>query len=99
VSLRTRVTIDGAIVGEGSAEIPREPLDALLFLTGHLASRNRFVRAGDWVCCGATTGLHAVEPGSVVSAQFDIAGEIVVGVVASSAPAHLSDAPSRPVPA
>jgi 2-keto-4-pentenoate hydratase len=82
--LMSRMVIDGRTVGEGSAAtVPGGPIEALLFLANHLATRGRFLRAGDWVSSGATTGIHMVTPGSRGRAEFGRLGAIDFLVVAA----------------
>lgn len=77
----SRMFIDGAVAGEGSAaSVPGGPLASLRWLAGHLAERGRRLRAGDVVATGMTTGIHPVRPGSTGRIEFgDVAAcDIVV---------------------
>lgn len=69
--LRSRMRIDGALVGEGSAEVvPGGPLAALEFLANLLAGRGIAVNEGDIVLTGQTTGVHRVRPGQRARVEF-----------------------------
>ncbi|MDR3495612.1 MAG: hypothetical protein P4L82_13530 [Ancalomicrobiaceae bacterium] len=82
-SLTSKVFIDGAIVGEGSAAvIPGGPLGSLRFLAEHLAGRGRRLKAGDIVLTGMTTGAHTVVPGSTGRIQFSGVADCDLSVVA-----------------
>ncbi|NLH83073.1 MAG: 2-keto-4-pentenoate hydratase [Phyllobacteriaceae bacterium] len=60
----SRMRVDGAVAGEGSAaSVPGGPLASLRWLAGHLARRGRRLHAGDVVATGMTTGIHLVRPG------------------------------------
>jgi 2-keto-4-pentenoate hydratase len=79
-----RAEIDGNQVGTGSAaSLPGGPLEALRFLAGHLASRGRQLRAGQWVSTGAITGVHPVHAGQ--QARLELIGRagIEVSIVAA----------------
>lgn len=85
----SRMTIDGVVVGEGSAaSVPGGPLGAVVWLAEHLHRRGRRLSAGDVVSTGMTTGVHDVRPGAVARVDFAHVGGIDLRVVAL--------APSRP---
>jgi 2-keto-4-pentenoate hydratase len=86
-TLITRTTINGEVVGEGSAaRLDGGPLGALAYLVSHLSSRGRFLKAGDWVSTGATTGMHKVMPGSDAIVEFGSAGRISVRIIPHPGP-------------
>jgi 2-keto-4-pentenoate hydratase len=65
----TQMRIDGEVIGRGRSHGPNGgPLDALLFLVNHLASRGRGLAKGDVVSAGATTGVHPIAIGQVAEA-------------------------------
>ncbi len=69
--LAARVTVNGEIVGAGSAaNVAGGPLAALRFLVGNLATRGITLRAGDFVSTGMTTGIHVVKPGDMAHFEF-----------------------------
>lgn len=69
--LRSRMLVDGAPVGEGSAEnVPGGPLAALEFLANLLAGRGIALREGEIVLTGQTTGVHRVRPGQTARVEF-----------------------------
>jgi 2-keto-4-pentenoate hydratase len=69
---KVRVRIDGVEVGEGRASaMPDGPLGAARFLFELLGRRGIAVEPGQWISSGAVTGVHPVEPGAIVEAQFD----------------------------
>jgi 2-keto-4-pentenoate hydratase len=81
--LTARVTIDGAIVGEGDAGSVREgPIAALQFLIDKCRERGVALRAGTWVSTGAITGVHETEPGSRARIDFGPHGVIDVALEA-----------------
>jgi 2-keto-4-pentenoate hydratase len=81
-TLVSKTTVDGVIVGEGgAARLSDGPIGALAFLVEHLASRERFLKAGDWVSTGATTGVHRVAPGAFAELQFGDVGSLSIRIV------------------
>lgn len=81
--MRTKTSVNGSVVGEGSAgNIPGGPLAALDFLARQLASRGRKLRRGDLVLTGMTTGIHEIAPGDTVSIEFPGIAEITISVTA-----------------
>lgn len=82
--LVSRMTIDGKIVGEGdAAKVPGGPLRALAFLADFLTARGQKLSKGDVILTGATTGVHAVTPGSRGLVEFPGVGSIEVEVGAA----------------
>ena len=82
-SLASRMLIDGAVAGEGTAAaVPGGPIAALQFLAEHLATRGRRLAAGDIVLTGMTTGIHAVRPGSRGRLVFSSVPDCDIEVVA-----------------
>jgi 2-keto-4-pentenoate hydratase len=74
-----RTMIDGHQVGLASAaSLPGGPLEGLRFLAGHLASRGRPLRAGQWVSTGAITGVHPVRTGQ--QARLELVGRTRIEV-------------------
>ncbi|MBN9063340.1 MAG: hypothetical protein BGP06_03475 [Rhizobiales bacterium 65-9] len=70
-SLKSRTSVNGAVVGEGDASrVAGGPLAALGFLVTALAERGRRLRAGDLVSTGMTTGIHPVTIGDEVLIEF-----------------------------
>lgn len=85
-ALTSRMSIDGATVGEGTAaSVPGGPIGAITWLATHLASRGRRIRAGDLVSTGMTTGVHAVRVGSTGRIEFFGAAPCDMDVVARPA--------------
>ena len=69
-SLTAKVTVDGVVVGDASADaIPGGPLQALRFLLGHLGRLGIEIPRGALIATGATTGVHDVQVTS--SARID----------------------------
>jgi 2-keto-4-pentenoate hydratase len=82
-ALTSRSLVDGIEVGNGSAaSLEGGPLGALSFLVNNLASRGRFLRAGDWVSTGATTGVHRTAPGGIGVVDFGSYGSITIRILA-----------------
>ncbi len=80
--LTAETFIEGASVGTGSASSADEgPLDALVFLLGHLAHRNRPLRAGQLVSTGAVTGVHDIAIGQHSRVSFNGSGDILCSAV------------------
>ena len=74
-SLRAKVTVDGVVVGDASADaIPGGPLQALRFVLGLAATRGLELPAGTLVSTGASTGIHEVEFSSVARVDFGALG-------------------------
>jgi len=75
LSCSTRV--DGVVVGEGSAAaVPGGPLSALAFALNHCARRGRPLQGGQYICSGATTGIHQVHPGQHAEVRFGEYGAV-----------------------
>ncbi len=90
--VRCRTVIDGYQVGYSSAaSLPGGPLEALRFLAGHLASRGRPLRAGQWVSTGAITGVHPVRPGQQAYVELIGRSRIEVSLVAAVGARALED--------
>lgn len=63
--------IDDERVGAGNANGgPDGPLDALVFLLGHLAERGKPLQAGQLVSTGAVTGVHDIRIGQRARVRF-----------------------------
>lgn len=79
---RSRMRIEGAVAGEGSAaSVPGGPIASLRWLAEHLATRGRGLRAGDVVATGMTTGIHEVRPGSHGRIEFADVAPCDIGVM------------------
>ncbi|WGM39079.1 fumarylacetoacetate hydrolase family protein [Caulobacter sp. NIBR1757] len=77
-SLTCRTSIDGALVGTGSAaDLPDGPAEAFAWLLGHCAARGRPLKAGDLVTTGAVTGVHDIVAGQTARIDFGAFGEIL----------------------
>ena len=66
---------NGVVVqtGTGAAALG-DPLRALVWLANELASRQRVLRAGDYVTTGITTGIYFAAPGDRLQADFGAVG-------------------------
>lgn len=65
------LSIDGAEAGSGkAAAFPDGPIGSVRFLLENLASRGIAVPAGTWVSSGAVTGVHQVQVGQQIAANF-----------------------------
>jgi 2-keto-4-pentenoate hydratase len=63
--------INDRSVGTGiAADMLDGPFGAVRFLAGHLAMRDRPLRAGQWISTGAVTGVHPVAIGDRAVARF-----------------------------
>ncbi|MBI1204062.1 MAG: 2-keto-4-pentenoate hydratase [Rhodopseudomonas sp.] len=81
--LVSRTSVDGVVVGEGSAaKVPGGPLAALSYLAHHLAALGVGLAVGDVVLTGMTTGVHPVKPGSRAVVEFPGVAEIRIDVQA-----------------
>jgi 2-keto-4-pentenoate hydratase len=83
-SLRCETSIDGKLAGTGSAaSVPGGPLASLAFALSRCARRGYPLRAGQYVCTGATTGVHKIRSGEVASIWFHDIGTIMCQAVAA----------------
>lgn len=74
--------IEDKSVGSGRANGgPDGPLDALVFLLGHLAQRGRPLRTGQLVSTGAVTGVHDIAIGQRSRVSFNGSGDILCAAV------------------
>lgn len=70
-SMTAKVMIDGAVVGNATANaIPGGPLAALRFLLGLAATRNIELPEGTLISTGAATGIHDVSVSSAARVDF-----------------------------
>jgi 2-keto-4-pentenoate hydratase len=84
-SMTSRMLVDDVEVGVGSAaKIPGGPMAAVAFLLYHLQHRGRPLKKGQFISTGATTGIHIVQSGSNVSAEFGVDGKIEARAVSQS---------------
>lgn len=74
------LSIDGELKGTGTgALVLGHPLLALTWLANELSRRGEGMRAGDLVAAGTCTGLHFVDPGSTVVADFGpVLGQVTI---------------------
>ncbi len=95
-ALASRTSIDGAMVGVGTAaSVPGGPLAAVAWLAGHLAGRGRRLAAGDLVSTGMTTGVHPVRPGATACMNFFGAAALDLRVVAAQPAREDGETPSN----
>jgi 2-keto-4-pentenoate hydratase len=74
-----RMRANGEVVSEGRGEdVLGDPIDALVWLAGHLAECGEALRAGDLVTTGACTPANPVAPGDQLVAEFDELGDACV---------------------
>jgi 2-keto-4-pentenoate hydratase len=84
-TLTAETFIDGASVGKGSAAvIPNGPLAAVAFIIEHCARRGIRLRAGQAISTGATTGVHQIEAGRSIRADFGRYGAITCRATAAA---------------
>lgn len=79
--MTTRASIEGKPVGAGGLDrLDGGLAGALAFLNTNLHARGHALRAGDWVSTGATSGVHAIDPGQTARIEWapDHALEIVI---------------------
>lgn len=70
-SLPATVTVDGVVVGNGSADaIPGGPLQALRFLITLCGTRGIVLPKGAYISTGAATGVHDVQMNSKSKVDF-----------------------------
>jgi len=80
--LTAETFIEGASVGKGGASAAADgPLDALVFLLEHLATRGKPLQAGQLVSTGAVTGVHDIRAGQHSRVSFNGAGDILCSAV------------------
>lgn len=83
-SLTARTLINGAEAGAGHAgRVMGGPFAALEWLVEALAARGRFLKAGDFISTGMTTGIHGVVAGD--RATFEFVGGIQFAATATRA--------------
>lgn len=88
-TLTSRMLINGNVAGEGSAaNVMGGPIAALQFLAEHLLSRGRYLRAGDVVLTGMTTGIHKVVAGDRGCIEFAGVPACDIEVVAATPAGH-----------
>jgi 2-keto-4-pentenoate hydratase len=74
-----RHLVDGEEVATSSgANVLENPLNALAWLSNHLARRGYQLKAGQWVTTGAATGPIPAPVGSTVTADFGGLGKVEV---------------------
>ena len=74
-SMTAKVMIDGAVVGDATANaIPGGPLAALRFLLGLAATRSIELPEGTLISTGAATGIHDVSVSSAARVDFGSIG-------------------------
>jgi 2-keto-4-pentenoate hydratase len=84
-SMTARMLVDDVEVGVGSAaKIPGGPMAAVAFLLYHLQQRGRPLKKGQLISTGATTGIHVVQAGSLVCADFGVDGKIEASAVSQT---------------
>jgi 2-keto-4-pentenoate hydratase len=70
---------NGIVVARGRGrDVLGDPLDALVWLAGHLHERGLGLRAGDLVTTGACTPANPIVSGDVLGADFGALGEVTV---------------------
>jgi 2-keto-4-pentenoate hydratase len=76
-TLRSSTSINGKLAGSGGAEsLSGGPLAALAFALGQCARLGLPLRAGQFICTGATTGIHAVTVGDEAEVVFEGTGKL-----------------------
>ena len=84
--IEVQTTVDGAVIGAGTADsIPRGVLESVRFLLENLARRGRPATEGTLVSTGAVTGVHRVHAGSTAVCSFSGVGDIHCTVVRAEA--------------
>ena len=78
-----RTLIDGALVGAATAATMLDgPYGAVRFLLANLQGRGIDTSHGLWVSTGAITGVHPVQPGQHVVAEFGDHGAVACRIAA-----------------
>ncbi|CAL1692889.1 hypothetical protein MMB232_03072 [Brevundimonas subvibrioides] len=84
--IEVETTVDGAVIGTGTAHsIPMGVLESVRFLIEHLARRGRPVAEGTLISTGAVTGVHQVQIGARSVCAFSGVGEIHCTVITAGA--------------
>lgn len=74
---RATLTLDGSHIAEGTgARVLGNPLNALTWLVNHLSARKIAVEAGQIVTTGTCLGIHFVDAGAELSADFGDLGQV-----------------------
>lgn len=72
-----RLEIDGETVQEGTGRLAYgHPLEALAWLVNSLSARGIGLRAEEFVSTGSCTGIHFVDAGADIRADFDRLGAV-----------------------
>lgn len=80
--LHCETFIEGERVGAGDVKAGADdPIDALVFLLGHLARRGRALKAGQLISTGAVTGVHDIRIGQHSRVSFNGSGDILIAAV------------------
>ena len=82
-SIQGEMLINGEVVGTGSgADVLGHPLTALAWVSNHLISRGRSLKAGDVVMTGSVVRTHWLNPGDEMTTRFNGLGEVSLKVKA-----------------
>ena len=82
-SIQGEMPINGEVVGTGSgADVLGHPLTALAWVSNHLISRGRSLKAGDVVMTGSVVRTHWLNPGDEMTTRFNGLGEVSLKVKA-----------------
>ena len=82
-SIQGEMLINGEVVGTGSgADVLGHPLTALAWVSNHLISRGRSLKAGDVVMTGSVVRTHWLNPGDEMTTRFNGLGEASLKVKA-----------------
>jgi 2-keto-4-pentenoate hydratase len=78
-TLTLQVRINGQTIATRTQPLPEiDPVQALVWISRHLASRGFRLRSGDVITTGSQAGIIGYRPGDLVEADFGIAGTAVV---------------------
>jgi len=80
-AVETRLLIDSVLVATGNgAAVLGDPLNSVVWLANALTSHGYFLRTGDIVLSGTTTGITRLAEGQSITARFAGLGELNIDI-------------------
>ncbi len=80
-AIDARVSINGALVGEGNATaVLGNPFNSLAWLANKLAEMDLWVKKGEWIMAGSLTRQFPLQQGDVIVTDFTGLGQVEFGL-------------------